>query len=1248
MSNVITVNTIEDIVLDKNLKIESIIHISDIHIKRDNSREEEYDKVFEGLYNYIVKQKNKDNVIVVITGDVIDATTEPYSIKKAKELIIGICKHVPCIVIPGNHDVLINKGMTELDKLSPILYELKTDKPFYLLTNDGYYHFKNVTFGYTSIYSNKILKKKNNNKQNIALYHGRIKEVMDIEDKYTNSSLFSTEDFRGYDIVLLGDIHKRQDIKNELNIPILYAGSLIQQDSMEDYVKGGYLISLKKSQYEEFDIESGMANIIITIDKDGKCDTDLSKLPKNIKTKFINKTLDDIHIDNVKKILKENNITIKESSIVHSLDGNINTEIEIENKKYDLSRIRNKKNIYEIVEKFVKNNAQDQNNIEKIMKRLNKVLNDKSLELNDKLDIHTNKREIKLKYVEYNNISCYGEMNAINFEELSKHPVIGLCGPNDIGKSTVLEIIVLALSGKMLKGGNKPDIINRNKKTANIYLKIQVNNELFSIERIYNKQSEKKATELVKINKLKPGKEDLPDNYEEVFKILEKEEKEKGDQEDSDEDDNSNEVNYSKENKSTNVNMSNKFIEQNICSMKDLLLTSIIKQTRDESFLSAKDRFSLLLKYSGIGVFDEIKVLCKKYKTAKAQEKGRIKAQIAAHNELKKYIIKDKSGKKEKDNFDYLQYTKDYEDAINELTSNLKKTENKIDNLLKEIISKEKEISLMNGQLKSMKECDYDEDTVKENIDKNKKEKKEINKLIEKYKENIEENKNKINKLDKKLKKYENIEEEKEDFDKNKEKTIKEKKSEIIKLRKEIKNDNNIKFDNNECLNKISFSKSKIEEKDKDINKYKHKLELFTMNGIIKTYEEYIIHSKNKLIEEIKKLLVKDKIKQNIISKLDEYIGDINNKNIEDDYDDIHCEEDINKSYNESLTKLKENTNQKEKYEIELKNYENRINNIKVIEKIEKYEKEIEEEEEKEFKKWSEYSELKEEKMGMVEQQKNEEMKIKELEIKKEKIEMLLEKEKDKLESIKNNTKDLKLIEEYKNKIEKIKKEIDSKTKEKDQQQKEKNEINKKINDKNILNAQVSNHVENYKTLEDDTSSYESLQNIFNNHIINGLLKDKIIPKLTEVVNKILNCIGYENIVIELEEKHKDIKIIRKDSKTLVTRSGGFYYNLYDLVFRIGMSQINQFIHQDFLIIDEIMDSASDLNKKNIVKLFDYLKEYYKYVILITHDEYIKEFINFNLKIERKEGESKILYKKINIRKEEFEQSKKKLKKEND
>ncbi len=1223
MSNVISVDIIEDVILDKNLAIEKIIHISDIHIKRDNSREEEYNNVFEGLYKYISKQKKLENLAVVITGDVIDASTEPYSIKKAKELIIGICKYVPCIVIPGNHDVLINKGIAELDKLSPILYELKTHKPFYLLTNDGYYHFKNLTFCYTSIYSNKLLQKQQNNKKNIALYHGRIKEVMDIEDKYTNSSLFCADDFNEYDLVLLGDIHKRQDIKNSKNIPMLYAGSLIQQDSSEDYIKGGYLIDVKKECYEEFNIDSGMANITITIDKDGKCDTDLSKLPKNIKTKFINKTLDDKYIEIVKSMLKKNNITIKESSIIHSLDGNIDTEIEIEDKKYDLSRIRNRNNIYEIVEKFVKNQKNDQNTIGMILKRLNKVLNDKQLELNDKLEMNTNKREIKLKYLKFSNISCYGEKNIINFEELSKFPVIGLCGPNDIGKSTILEILVLALSGKMLKGGNKPDIINRTKKNASIYLKIKVNDDVYSIKRKYTKQSEKKATEVVNISKLEKGKEDDEENYRQVFKCEESENEEEKNEENEEEEENN------KEDKSTNVNKSNKFIEQNICSMKDLLLTSIIKQTRDESFLTAKDRFSLLLKYSGIGVFDEIKILCKKYKAAKAQELGRFKAQISSHNELKKYIIKDTKKPKNKEKFDYVSFNNEFKKNTDELNENLKKVEIILDTLLKEIINKEKEISQMNGQIKSMKECNYDETIVKTNIDKYNKEKKENIKLIDTYSKSIEETKNKIKKLEKKLKKYDNIEEEKKEFDNNKEKIIKEKKDRIIKLRKEIKNDNNLKLDETECDNKITFSKSKVEEKEKEINKYKHKLELFTMNGIIKTYEEYIIHSNNKLIEEIKTILKKDKIKEKTINEIELLIKKVNNKNIEDDYDDIHSEEDISKSYNEALTKLKENNTQKDKFENEIKFYENRKHNIRIIKEIDKIEKEVEEEEEKVFEKWTEYSEINEEKTDIVQQQKMEEMKIKEIEIKNEKLDILLSKEKDKLENIKNNTKEKELIEEYKNKIEIIRQEIEEKTKEKEKYQKEKNELTKQINDKNILYAKVSNQVENYKILEEDIFSYEMLQDIFSKNIINGLLKNKIIPKLTETVNKILTCIGYENIRIELDEKNKDIKIIRKDSLTLVTRSGGFYYNLYDLVFRIGMSQINQFIHQDFLIIDEIMDSASDLNKKNIVKLFDYLKEYYKYVILITHDEYIKEFINFNLKIHKNEDLSKIYYKNI-------------------
>lgn len=89
----------------------------------------------------------------------------------------------------------------------------------------------------------------------------------------------------------------------------------------------------------------------------------------------------------------------------------------------------------------------------------------------------------------------------------------------------------------------------------------------------------------------------------------------------------------------------------------------------------------------------------------------------------------------------------------------------------------------------------------------------------------------------------------------------------------------------------------------------------------------------------------------------------------------------------------------------------------------------------------------------------------------------------------------------------------------------------------------------------------------------------------------------------------------RLDNNSIIQRSGGFYTNLLDLVFRIALSQINQYIKQDFLIIDEIMDAVAEDNRHKIPMIFDYLKQYYSYVIMITHDKYLKEFIECNMEI---------------------------------
>ena len=81
--------------------------------------------------------------------------------------------------------------------------------------------------------------------------------------------------FKGYDLGLLGDIHKRQHLNDEETIS--YCGSLVQQNHGEG-LSHGYLlwdVPKRKSEYIEIPNDYGYYTIDI---KDGKL-PDLSDLP---------------------------------------------------------------------------------------------------------------------------------------------------------------------------------------------------------------------------------------------------------------------------------------------------------------------------------------------------------------------------------------------------------------------------------------------------------------------------------------------------------------------------------------------------------------------------------------------------------------------------------------------------------------------------------------------------------------------------------------------------------------------------------------------------------------------------------------------------------------------------------------------------------------------------------------------------------------------------------------------------------
>jgi DNA repair exonuclease SbcCD nuclease subunit len=112
------------------------------------------------------------------------------------------------IVIIGNHDFLENNN-TRLDALTPIIDSLKNDNIVYY-KNRGVYEDENINWCVYSLMEHNIQPdiQKSKNK-NIGLFHGPITGLYtDIGYKFEDG--FDVSKFKGCDLVLCGDIHKRQ------------------------------------------------------------------------------------------------------------------------------------------------------------------------------------------------------------------------------------------------------------------------------------------------------------------------------------------------------------------------------------------------------------------------------------------------------------------------------------------------------------------------------------------------------------------------------------------------------------------------------------------------------------------------------------------------------------------------------------------------------------------------------------------------------------------------------------------------------------------------------------------------------------------------------------------------------------------------------------------------------------------------------------------------------------------------------
>lgn len=188
-----------------------IAHLADIHV-RGLTRHDEIRTVIEA---FCKSARERQVDIIVIAGDIWHTKTtglSPESIELMTWMFRAMTEIAPVYVTLGNHDGALT-NMTRQDAISPIV-EAINDPRLILCKHSGMYRIDDGVW--LCVYS--LFDKENWDKvrpdpveYNIAVYHGSVGGAVS-EDGWVLKAETTVQFFeeQGYDIVLLGDIHKQQ------------------------------------------------------------------------------------------------------------------------------------------------------------------------------------------------------------------------------------------------------------------------------------------------------------------------------------------------------------------------------------------------------------------------------------------------------------------------------------------------------------------------------------------------------------------------------------------------------------------------------------------------------------------------------------------------------------------------------------------------------------------------------------------------------------------------------------------------------------------------------------------------------------------------------------------------------------------------------------------------------------------------------------------------------------------------------
>ena len=438
-------------------KISRIAHIADIHIRKNPTRNNEYQKVFDNLITSLKEQK-PDRIVIVgdLVHDYLDLQGEQLIM--AHNFLKALAAIAPVRITRGNHDCR-RKNLKRVDSIKAIVATLgDADVMYYNKT--GFEIDENIAWAVwhhgeknNNPWKTKEGKQVSANKTQgdmttIDLFHDPItgcRSTTDFEMK--SKSYYKINDFKG-DLSLFGDIHKLQYLDKKQTKA--YCGSLIAQDITEgDGAFHGYLL---------WDIEN-LVSTIVPISNDysyhnikitpytdfDDLDFEIDNPTKFMKVRFVWNTLPQTRTkENERSIIEYVKLIYKNLTISHKNEFIENEKIDI-NENITLQNITDDAVQQEIFREFLIKTGADEQLINNVIALDKEIFNE--IEIPDDQNIEWD-------------VIKFGGKNFMSYEELDidwrkMDGIFQINGVNTAGKTTIMKIISYLLFGKTLETENR-------------------------------------------------------------------------------------------------------------------------------------------------------------------------------------------------------------------------------------------------------------------------------------------------------------------------------------------------------------------------------------------------------------------------------------------------------------------------------------------------------------------------------------------------------------------------------------------------------------------------------------------------------------------------------------------------------------------------------------------------------------------------------------------------------------------------